>query len=466
MKNILLGIMLWSLLLLDSAKADNHKYFLSDLEVIGYAYLKNGGESVEISPFLHEIPNDTEIVLISKNGFYPNYNIGKTESQKSANCGNKSVNKNSKFCNSAFTEQTAGDAAYNVTMNALFAPIASLATGEVRYGMIKTFNVDKFLTTMESLVPEKSRNQLLDRYNKIQELIAYEQQKNNDLDAIYNKAYLDYTNNANLISFNYTYIDKSGLAPKKMNFTGDYKVVLNSLPTKEALSSLVNQAEFSMENYSAEIVKKKEMIDQRFISKSNEYSKLLKQQFSVYKIAGSDTLMFKHNDYISFNATLKGPSEIPNTGKKVTINIPIEIKSAQLKNMIPNVYTLSDSNFAMQLKPNPNLTINSSMMNKTKSFVTVKSITGYYQGDVLNVTNLDKELSPEAGTVQSGETYHLFSNKMQMNTNFEDITEAKANNIKIDYGYAVKYRMNDTNIEKSIYNTKKFSLYDIYKQYL
>lgn len=55
---------------------------------------------------------------------------------------------------------------------------------------------------------------------------------------------------------------------------------------------------------------------------------------------------------------------------------------------------------------------------------------------------------------------------MKDKSNFSQITKSKADSIKINYGYAAKYKVNDTNIEKAIYTTKNYSLYDIYRQYL
>ncbi len=115
---------------------------------------------------------------------------------------------------------------------------------------------------------------------------------------------------------------------------------------------------------------------------------------------------------------------------------------------------------------NTNATVSVIAENKTKSFVTTKSLTSYYKSDVYSMSDIDREISPEAITVSGNSNYSLLSDKMIDSSNFKGITKAKAKSIKINYGYAVKYRLNNTNLNKSIYDTKKYSLYSIFKQYL
>jgi hypothetical protein len=93
-------------------------------------------------------------------------------------------------------------------------------------------------------------------------------------------------------------------------------------------------------------------------------------------------------------------------------------------------------------------------------------LTCYYQNLVNNLSNLDKELAPESKDLDDGTQYGLLSSTMQEKSNFTKMTKSKIESIKINYGYAVKYRINDTNIEKAIYTTKNYSLYDIFRQYL
>jgi hypothetical protein len=164
---------------------------------------------------------------------------------------------------------------------------------------------------------------------------------------------------------------------------------------------------------------------------------------------------------------LKAPAEVPYTlGKKINVAIPIIVESASLNNMVPKEYLLDDSNFLAVMGANSNLTVNGVLSNKTQSFITVKSLTCYYQNLVNNLSNLDKELAPESKDLDDGTQYGLLSSTMKEKSNFEKITKSKADSIKIKYGYAVKYKVNDTNIEKAIYTTKSYSLYDIYRQYL
>jgi hypothetical protein len=62
--------------------------------------------------------------------------------------------------------------------------------------------------------------------------------------------------------------------------------------------------------------------------------------------------------------------------------------------------------------------------------------------------------------------YDLLSGDMIKESAFEKVTKKKASNTYITYGFASKYRINNTNVDQSLYSTAKYSLLELYKQYL
>ena len=148
------------------------------------------------------------------------------------------------------------------------------------------------------------------------------------------------------------------------------------------------------------------------------------------------------------------------------VPVTITVSSATVTKMFPKSFVLEDKNIHVDFVTNSNLIVSAIAVNKTKSFINVKSLTSYYKSAVFNQSNIDREIAPDSTTLQTNSGYDMFSNDMKNSSNFYKITKSKAQDIKINYGFAVKYHLNNTNEDKSIYETKKHSLYNIIKEYI
>ena len=475
-KSLFIATIASGLLLYSNSYADYVKPALSNSSTLGYAYMQGGTKLLKVSMNAESHDENVELIRITEYGFYPNYSLSNEQenAKQLIGCGLRGKvaadhTENEKLaCDSHYVNREAVATALATTLTA-GAAFFSFGTSALATGLPdpKYFHQDSFLEVVEKNDLQKYRTELLEIQNKIREVIKEAEQNSQSMNTLYAKALNDYKDNMNLISFSYQVTDKSGLLQDK-NLDGGYSLAVNAPEKKNySYTPFIKTETFTKEDALSKIASLKEKIDQQYQKDQKEYKLYLSTAFKNYKIVGQTEKKFAHNSNISFNATLKAPAEVPYTlGKKINITIPVTVVSANLENMVPKEYSLNDSNFIAVMGANSDLSVRGVLSNKTQSFITVKSLTCYYQNLVKNISNLDKELAPESKDLDDGTQYELLSSVMKGKANFEQITKSKADSIKINYGYAVKYKVNDTNIEKAIYNTKNYSLYDIYRQYL
>ena len=442
---------------------------LGNGSVIGYAYMQNGDKLLSINDGNTIEKDNIETVLITTSGFYPSYSLKYASDHQ---CGRLYVKgklsdwTETAFCKSIYTNSGTGDVVGNTLWNSLLVPIGAIANpgqtakGKPIYHLTKQFNKTKFLEIMvENKLP----------YFRKKLLKLYKLAKNKEIliEEIYEPYFQEYSNNIDNIELVYNTQDKSKLLSIK-NLNGDYRVVLNAPEKKNyTYTSVLNSFSATPANFDNKYADMVNKINHQFEEDKKEYKAYLETAFSTYKIEGPKQKTFKHNEHISFESIIKAPSEIKyKLGKKIQIPVTIIVKSATLTNMIPKQFKLSDSSMNVNFESNSNGTVSVIAENKTKSFITAKSLTSYYKSDVYSISNIDREISPETTTLSSNSNYSLLSDTMISASNFKGITKAKAKSIKINYGYAVKYRLNNTNVNKSMYDTKKYSLYNIFQQYL
>ena len=431
--------------------------------------MEGGNKFISIGSSLNNKKyNNVETILITTRGFAPNYNFN----AKGQECGRYYQNKKLRdwtetpFCKSNYTTATTGNMIGNTVWNSLFIPIAvvanpvNTASGKPLYKSTKSFDKEKFLEIVEE-------NKLPELREKLLKLKSIAENKTLEIEEMYEPYFKKYNNNLSNIELVYIIDDKSKLLPSK-KLDGDYRVVLNAPDKKKYnYSSIVSSFSATFENFDNQYADAINKINHQFEEDKKEYKLYLETAFTNYKIQGPKSKIFKHNENISFNSVIKAPSEIKyKFNKAIKIPITIVVTSAKLKNMIPKDFTLNDSNMDISFESNANATISVIARNKTNSFVTAKSLTSYLNKDVYNIAQINREISPQSSTLSSNSNYTLLSNDMIDSSNFEDITKGKAKSTTTTYGYAVKYRINNTNVDKSIYSTKKYSLYDIFKQYI
>ena len=465
------GLLLFSGCATDSAVTQRgaNEARLSSGTTLAYAYMKDGEKVVKISTKRDgKVDDDIEIIRITYGGFYPDYDMSREveKGEKSPGCFVKmdDNDKNKKFCESRYTGR-----------QALYTGIASIVNAaatvttvglNVASGAIsdpKFFQREQFLEIVKGNDLPKYRKVLLELYKSAES-------KERSIDGLYSEAYNNYRKGAGNIRISYNIVDRSGMVPPST--LKEITLPVEIVPDAPERKSFDYKKEINFEASAADIEKvlaeTGEKIENRFKKDYEEYEKYIKEGFDHYALRGPSEYDYRHNDRVTYHLKTDIPKSVeyrPDTAKNLTIGATVEY--ADLKGMIPSKFLLEDNkNLKMEFHPDSNMIITAIGTNKTKSFLTISSITAYYGSGANTLSGLNREIAPETTTLAKNSRYDLFSDKMKKSSIFSKMTAAKAKKIVIDSGYAVKYRIMNTNLDHTIYDTEKYSLYDIYLQYI
>lgn len=171
---------------------------------------------------------------------------------------------------------------------------------------------------------------------------------------------------------------------------------------------------------------------------------------SNYKIIGS--VDSRINSNLSYNVNTTFPEYVKyKQGEKQTVLVNIVINSANVNlNISLPEFTLKDENLNVKFDGSSST---AETQNNSSSFITVKTFTSYLNDDVNSDFNISRDIAPKSKTTISRS---LITNTMSKNMNLENITKKDILNKNLEYGYAVKYLIQNTNIEKTIFDRKKY----------
>ncbi|WP_306534052.1 hypothetical protein [Geobacter sp.] len=157
--------------------------------------------------------------------------------------------------------------------------------------------------------------------------------------------------------------------------------------------------------------------------------------------------------------TINAPQTIKSSNTKQEIVYDILINSADFGTVFP-VYNMSDKNIVMDFNGN---SIN--LDNKTKEFIQVYSISVYVGKDI-KLISLDQpiELPPQAKLARPLSVVRQLDYFMKEEMTFDKITAEKARKSNINFGFAVKYRIVEQNLDKSLYKTTNINVYELLKR--
>ena len=101
------------------------------------------------------------------------------------------------------------------------------------------------------------------------------------------------------------------------------------------------------------------------------------------------------------------------------------------------------------------------LSNNTDKFLSIDSIAVYYLDNVAKNKNLDIELSPRSQLMPDDKlklrTFLIKWNSLTYN----NMTKSKAKETDFKFGFAIKYRIIDSGVEKTIFSTDTFKLIDL-----
>lgn len=156
----------------------------------------------------------------------------------------------------------------------------------------------------------------------------------------------------------------------------------------------------------------------------------------------------------NFDFHLLCPYNLKVSDGKVVGTIPVTVTGMSADRLIVETFSISDENIALRLKGSK-----IGLSNKTDKFISIESISFYY-GDLISTpANLLVELSPHAKLLEK--------NKIDLHRDFtidwkelkyEKLTKKRSQSETIDFGFAVKYRVHETNNNKTLYDTKTYTI--------
>ncbi len=431
---------------------------------LAYAYLKDGENLVEISTRYKEPEDGIEVIKINYGGFSPDYSIpnGKQACIYSA-AGDKEKQKRDKdykFCHSSFAVSTVGGKAIDIFANALVTVSTvglNAATGTVSRMM--EFDREKFLEAVK-------RNDLQRYRKKILEARSAAEEGKRRLEDLYGKMTTPYQKRAREIELLYKTEDRSGLAPKSFKIEERATILPHQPPAMP--SGYYDLVEFSAtpQSFDTKIAQIVEKIGKRSEEDLVRSKDDLKKAYSSYDLVTEKEVVKRYNDHIAFHAAVQAPKSISADAVSQPVEIRYIVDYADISAMFPREFKLSDENFAATFYPAGDDSVVAIGANKTKSFVVLKTITLYYAGAVNSLTNLNVEIAPESVTLKSNSVYPVVSQKQRRLAHIKRATYDTLKDKSVDYGYAVKYRIEKTNVDKSLYHTQSFPLLDIYRSYL
>lgn len=170
-------------------------------------------------------------------------------------------------------------------------------------------------------------------------------------------------------------------------------------------------------------------------------------------------LTCKDTNQKGFNIHYQCPEYLDVNTKKqeVTGDIGIQILSKDIDDVTPPRMIVKNNEISVHLDSGE---IN--LVSSSTDFITVESISFYYNGLISTRKDLNLELAPESRM--------LPSNKLSLKRDFtidwsalsfKNLTNQQANNIKLKYGFAVKYRRNSEENTKTLFERNQYKLSDI-----
>jgi hypothetical protein len=144
--------------------------------------------------------------------------------------------------------------------------------------------------------------------------------------------------------------------------------------------------------------------------------------------------------------------------KKVNISsaefeVDVVVESMSYRNILPKSISEEDESIRVVLRDEMFY-----LQNKTSSFITVDSISFYHNGKIATVHKLEGEWAPSSeGKLISLSRFPIATEAI----GFSNITKSIALSTKVEFGVALKYRIINRNIEKTLFKTNKYQLMNL-----
>lgn len=135
---------------------------------------------------------------------------------------------------------------------------------------------------------------------------------------------------------------------------------------------------------------------------------------------------------------------------KSTFGVDVVVNSISFNKVLPKYIKEEDKNITLIFKDGFFY-----LSNKTKSYITVDSISFYYSGKISTISKISNEFAPlSEGKLVSIDRFSLSENVIS----FKNVKKRYAHKKNIEYGVAIKYRISGANKERTLFKTRKYRL--------
>jgi len=157
-----------------------------------------------------------------------------------------------------------------------------------------------------------------------------------------------------------------------------------------------------------------------------------------------------------FNYEWRGPRRLPVKDGAVRGEVFVDVTSKNVDHVMPRSYEAKDANLVLRFDG-----YKITFVNRTAKFIMIDSIAFYYNGKIAQRGGLALEMAPQSETLPQNA---LDISRWPIDHKylaFRGITKPVALQTEVEIGFAVKYRLVDTNKEQSFFSKKKYSLYEL-----
>ena len=331
------------------------------------------------------------------------------------------------------------------------------------------FDSDAFAkANSDAIVNSKiNKEEIINKYNKYLEdtnkisgdYSNYTYNKANELLNNYENRYNTFFSG---IHFDAKVNDKSGLYNKDLSIDR----ILSNVIIEHVR---INKFNLDKKDYSHQI----EAPVAEFPSMLNDFTKQAKQDYSKDIDQFNNSINVYENqlkDSIQ-NTKISHTSYLNIDGYNIGIDVQDNVQYSQSTNTkLPVKITIDSRNYTHVFPPykhednNLKLYFNGEtieFVNKTKNYLEIKSITIYYNNNITN-HSYDKSIELPPNTYKNGFNINNYVNNEIINdSNYESVTANSAKKSNFNFGFAVKYRIVEQNVDKTLYNTNAYNLYKV-----
>jgi len=333
------------------------------------------------------------------------------------------------------------------------------------------FQFDKYYEAAESAASKIDRKKIVEKYDdavsqieKMQlDYLETEKYVNDQYANLYVKYHGIYEMNYNKLKIKTEINDRSGFLNKTIDLTQHFYLSKNNLIFNKKMESAIHNKDFtsSISEFDNNINKYINNSKDFYINSKTkamtsiaEFEKQLINQPSIANIVTTKIYQLYNYDY-KFDYNKNIDISTNNSNPELVI---LNIYSKSFSNVYPEA-SLNDSNIKLNFNGQ-----NITLINKTKNFLQIKSLAAYYNNKIVNYEMVNEiELPPES-TISDISIDKFVSKNIILETNYPKMTATIAKKTKINFGFAVKYHVVEQNIDKTLYKTADYNLYDVLKR--